>query len=78
MANCIIHPDREAELDVFGIEVCDDCYDRYRVERGMSNGDMRQRPFLQSLVNARHGLKGKVEQNGERFPAIQSHNAAKI
>lgn len=64
MFNCVLHPKVESKVDAMGIPVCDDCYDRYRVERGRSNGDFKQRPFLQSLINARHGLKG-TESHGQ-------------
>ena len=52
---CVLHPDRDARLDVTGILICDECFERFREERHAQQG-LANRPFYQSLVKAEHKL----------------------
>lgn len=61
-AVCALHPDRAARVDVTGILVCDECFERYQAERRSQQGFNNRLFFqslviFQSLVSARHELK---------------------
>lgn len=53
---CLLHQDRLAVADPQGLLICTDCWSRYLEERAL-NLPFAGRPFLRSLINARHGIE---------------------
>lgn len=59
---CLLHPDREARQSAQGIPICEVCWVLYQCERREFQS-MRDRPFMQRLLDKRHNLKGENDAN---------------
>lgn len=49
--HCVIHPDRVARVDAEGILVCDECHEKYVIER-RHNQEFIDRVFYRQLIKA--------------------------
>lgn len=57
---CTIHPDRPARQEAVGHLLCDECFSRYREERGL--GGLKDRPFMQEILRRGYQLDEQIGQ----------------